>query len=62
MTDIAEVKSATGNVGSNQEGDLVSAKTLEDGRSPRLLQASVDIPDRFEFSFQLFYQFLAVMP
>ena len=62
VADTTEVEPATRNVGGNQERDLVSAKTLEDRRPPRLFQTSVDIRDRFEFSFQLSYQLLTVMP
>jgi len=58
---MAEVESAACNVRGNHEGNLISAKTLEDRCSPRLLQTSVDIPYGFEFSFQLPYQVLGVM-
>ena len=62
MTDMVEVESTTGNVRGNHEGNLLSAKTLEDRCSLRLLQTPVDIADRAEFPFQLLDQFLTVMP
>jgi hypothetical protein len=58
---MAEVESATGKVRGNHEGNLISAKTLEDRYASRLFQASVDIPYRFKSSFQFPYQFLAAM-
>jgi hypothetical protein len=61
MTDVPEVESATGKVRGNHEGNLISAETLEDRCSPRLLQSSMDIFYRFKFSFQFLDEFLTVM-
>ena len=61
MADMAEVQTSTGNIRGNHEVDLVSAKTLEDRGSPRLVQASVDKPYGFKYPLQLPYQFLGLM-
>jgi hypothetical protein len=62
MTDMAEVEPSTGNVRGHHQGNLILAKTLEDRCSPRLFQTSMDVGNRFKFSFQLLLQRLTVMP
>ena len=62
MTDVTEVESPAGNVRGNHQGNLVLAKPLEDRSPPRLFQTSVDVLDRFEFSFELLFQRRAMMP
>lgn len=62
MTDMTEVEPPTRNVRGHHQGNLVLAKPFEDRRSPRLLQTSMDIGNRFKFSFELLFQRLTVMP
>jgi hypothetical protein len=61
MTDMAEIEPPTGNVRGNHQAYLVLAKPFEDRSSPRLLQTSMDILNRFKSSFELLFQRLTVM-
>ena len=61
MTDMTEIEPPAGEVGGDQKVDLLLAETFVERSSLRLLEASMDIPNRFKCLLQLSCQLFTAM-